>query len=134
VGKRAGRELALSPLSYRAIALTFGSCALAWMLYGIAFQVLAVATIGNTSGETLQYIAFYTSSYLVGYLVFFAAGGIGFREGAMIAQSGQYELGLTVPEIALLAVLSRVWLTVFELLPGLILLALPLKPSTVATE
>lgn len=123
-----GRDYDLPPLGYSTIALTFLSCAIAWMSYGIAFQLLAAGTIGDPSGATLGYIALYASSYLFGFLAFFAPGGAGVREAAMITQAGQYAL-MPAPSMLLLAGISRIWLTLFELLPGLILLVVSPKPS-----
>lgn len=121
VARRIGRELNLAPLRYRTVALTFLSCAAAWVIHGIAFQMLAAATMGNVSGATLRYVALFTSSYLVGYLALFAAGGIGVRESMMIAIVNRYGL-MTAAEVAVLSIVSRIWLTVLELLPGLVLL------------
>jgi glycosyltransferase 2 family protein len=124
-----GKDFALVPLDFRTVALTFGSCAVAWVCYGIAFQFIAAGTIGDPSGATLRYIALYTSSYLAGYVALFAPGGVGVREFVMIAQADRYGL-MPTSSVALLAVISRIWITLFELLPGLLLLVVsPKSPS-----
>jgi glycosyltransferase 2 family protein len=128
IAARMGRDYDLPPLAYTTIALTFASCAIAWVFYGIAFQLLAAGTIGDPSGATSGYVALYTSSYLLGFIAFFAPGGAGVRESAMIAQAGQYAL-MPAPSMLLLAAISRIWLTLFELLPGLVLLVVTPKPS-----
>jgi hypothetical protein len=110
------------------VATTFAMCTFAWVCYGVAFQFLAAGTIGFAAGATSSYIALFTGSYLIGYLTFFAPGGAVVRELAMITQADQLAL-MSAPDAALLAVISRIWLTVFELLPGLILLVLSPKPS-----
>ena len=106
-------------LVWGAVAINAAS----WIGYGIAFQLLAHALLPSVSGATLGFIAIWTASYLVGYLVLVAPGGLGAREAAMVAAFGA--LGLAGPaEATVLAVASRLWLLVLEVLPGLISLAL----------
>jgi hypothetical protein len=126
--RRIGRDITLPPLRYATVATTFAMCTVAWVCYGVAFKLLAAGTIGDAAGATSSYIALFTGSYLIGYLAFFAPGGAIVRESAMVAQAHRLAL-MSAPDAALLAVISRVWLTVFELLPGLILLVLSPKPS-----
>jgi len=97
-------------------------CMIAWVLYGVAFQLLAAALFGSTSGTTASYIAVFTLSYLAGYVFLFAPGGIGAREDVLqrlIAAAAMHP----VPDALLLIVVSRLWLTVLEAAPGLLLLA-----------
>lgn len=97
-------------------------CMIAWVLYGVAFQLLAAALFGSTSGTTASYIAVFTLSYLAGYVFLFAPGGIGAREDVLqrlIAAAAMHP----VPDALLLIVVSRLWLTVLEAVPGLLLLA-----------
>jgi hypothetical protein len=94
----------------------------AWVGYGLAFRVFAGALALGSAGNWLDYLAVFTGSYLIGYLVLVAPGGIGVRELAM-AESLR-ALGLAGPgEAWLLAITSRLWLTVLELVPGLLFLA-----------
>jgi uncharacterized membrane protein YbhN (UPF0104 family) len=125
---RMGRDFAIEPLPYATVALTFIGCAVGWICYGIAFQLLAGGTIGDASGATPSFIALYTSSYLVGFLAPFAPGGVGVRELVMISQADRYAL-MPTSSVALLAVISRIWITLFELLPGLVLLVMSQKQS-----
>jgi uncharacterized membrane protein YbhN (UPF0104 family) len=104
----------------------------AWVGYGVAFGVLAMALAPGSAGNWVGYVAVFTGSYLVGYLALFAPGGIGFRELAMV--SSLTALGLASPVDAwLLAAASRLWLTVLEVVPGVLFLArdatLRLPPS-----
>jgi hypothetical protein len=105
-----------------AIFVALVGCMVAWALYGVAFQLLAAALFGSTSGTTASYIAVFTLSYLAGYVFLFAPGGIGAREDVL-----QRLLAATalhpVPDALLLIVVSRLWLTVLEAAPGLLLLA-----------
>lgn len=94
---------------------------LSWFLYGWAFKVFALSVFPGVQGSTIQFVAVWTASYLVGYLAFFAPGGIGAREFAMVA--GLTTLGMTdAAGAGVVAVSSRLWLSVLELLPGLLAL------------
>lgn len=89
----------------------------AWLLYGAAFQLFVAGLLGGAAGGYAEYLAAYTISYLVGYLALFAPAGIGAREGAMVTVL--VLAGLTTrPEAALVALASRVWLTLLEVVPG----------------
>jgi hypothetical protein len=116
LGRLAGRPVTVR-LPSRAIAYAlFGNIA-AWLLYGAAFQMFMVGLLGGGAGEYAEYLAAYTISYLVGYLALFAPAGIGAREGAMVTVLVYAGLAAR-PEAALVALASRVWLTVLEVVPG----------------
>ena len=124
-----GRDIDLPAPSQRSVWFAAAAAALSWILYGIAFRIFAAGTIGALPGTIAAYVAVFVASYLVGYLVLFAPGGIIFREAAMIA--GLTTLGLTtVPQATLLALASRLWLTLIEVTPGVILLATGGVPQT----
>ncbi|MHB1298081.1 MAG: lysylphosphatidylglycerol synthase domain-containing protein [Gemmatimonadaceae bacterium] len=115
-------------LPARVIWLAALGCGAAWVLYGIAFRELAVALLGSASGDVAAYVAVFTLSYLLGFLVLFAPGGIGVRELSM--SSLLVAAGLAAgPEAALLVIASRLWLTVLEIVPGLLFLAWPRKST-----
>jgi hypothetical protein len=118
-----GRELTVAAIPARAIVIAAVGTAVAWILYGVAFRLFVVAVMGDAAGTTASYVAVYTGSYLVGYLVLFAPGGVGFREASLVLLMPSFGLASTA-EATLLAVASRLWLTVLEVLPGLTLLAL----------
>ncbi len=116
-----GRSFEAPALPFSAVLRTLVGCALAWVIYGIAFWFLAkglLPTVGGTLGDA---IGIFTGSYLVGYLVLIAPGGIGAREVAMfvaLERSG-FAYGA---DATLLVVASRLWLTLTELGPALFLL------------
>lgn len=117
-----GREIDLPPVPARAIWLAFAGSIASWMLYGVAFYLLCAAVLGTTTGTLDAYITIYTASYLVGFLVLFLPGGVGVREATMIPL--MQSLGLaTAPQALVVAVTSRLWLTLVELGPGLLMLA-----------
>jgi glycosyltransferase 2 family protein len=95
---------------------------LSWLLYGVAFMWLARGVLGAVPGSLGQYIAIYAASYVVGYLFLIIPGGIGPREAVMVLLLTTFSLA-TPKEAWLIAGASRVWLTVLEIVPGLLFLA-----------
>ncbi len=104
-------------LPARAVVYAMIGNVIAWLLYGAAFQLFVQGLLGPTTGGYAEYLAAYTISYLVGYLALFAPAGIGFREGAMVTVLTYAGLA-TSPQAALVALTSRVWLTLLEVVPG----------------
>ncbi len=116
----AGRHLAASTL-WASAAMNVMS----WLGYGLAFALFSRGVTPSIGIDPALFIAVFTASYLIGYLVLFSPGGLGFREAALtvflvgVGAAGQ-------GDAVILGVTSRVWLTVLEVLPGLIsLLVLP---------
>ena len=124
-----GRDLGEVRLPARSLAIAFAGCVAGWVLYGAAFHLLARGTIGGNgtltpggTGGLPGAIAVYTASYLAGYVAIFAPGGIVVREAVMI--EALTRLGFTdFPHAAILAVVSRLWITVLEVIPGIAFLA-----------
>ena len=122
------RHLA-APTLWAAVTINLFS----WFGYGAAFMLFSKACLPTIGGGLLEFVGIWTASYLVGYIAFFAPGGIGAREGAMVAAF--VALGLTSQADAwMLALASRLWLTVLELLPGFVGLALTRKTNSVHTS
>lgn len=122
-GRLSGGRIALPAIPARSIWWAALGTAVAWVIYGLAFQLLARGLEIGTTGATRGYLAVYASSYLVGYLTLLAPGGIGVREAMMVV--GLTRLGLMPqPEAWLLAIASRLWLTVLEIVPGLLFILL----------
>ena len=121
-----GKSLALGTVPHRAVYLAIAGNVAAWLLYGVAFELFVHGVTGQTSGSFANYMTAWAWPYIFGYLAFFAPGGIGVREGALTLALGV--LQLATPQTALvIAVTSRLWLTLTELLPGLTFLALGLR-------
>jgi glycosyltransferase 2 family protein len=111
----------LPPITRSALLTIFGANVLAWMLYGVGFGLFWSALLGRGGGVTMAALAVYTASYLLGYIVLIAPGGFGVREAALIALLVSLKLA-TPADAALLAAASRIWLTVLEIIPGLLFL------------
>jgi len=122
VVRLSGREVQLTAPPVRTIAVATIGNVIAWTMYGVAFLWLVRGVIGDAPGATWQYVAVYCASYVVGYLILIAPGGIGVREGVIVLLMPS--LGLATPKQALLiAGASRVWLTILEIVPGILFLA-----------
>ncbi|MFN8574908.1 MAG: lysylphosphatidylglycerol synthase domain-containing protein [Gemmatimonadaceae bacterium] len=116
------RPIELPRLPHSALWTAAVGCIAAWVLYGIAFWLLVAGTLGRATGPLASYIAAFTGSYLVGYIAIFAPGGIGVREKSLVASLNH--LGLPPGAPGIVALTSRLWLTVLEVVPGILLLAL----------
>jgi hypothetical protein len=88
-----------------------------WILYGVAFQMLTRGLFGTAPGGLASYVAVYTLSYIVGYLVLPAPAGVGFREASMITLMPAAGLA-TAAQAAVLAIASRLVLTILDIVPG----------------
>jgi hypothetical protein len=116
VGRMMGRPVQAS-LPARAVIYAMAGNLAAWLLYGAAFRLFVSGLLGPTTGGYAEYLAAYTISYLLGYLALFAPAGLGVREGAMVTVLTFAGLA-TAPQAALVALTSRVWLTLLEVVPG----------------
>ncbi len=124
-----GRTIEVPPLATGTLLLTVARSLVSWLAYGVAFQFFVRGILGSAAGATTSYIAVYAASYILGFLALFAPGGVIVRESALVA--GMVRLGLAGQADAFaVAVASRLWLTVVELLPGFIYLALTPRSSS----
>jgi hypothetical protein len=122
LARRTGRDIPTRSLPARVLWAAAAVNVAAWVLYGLAFRLFARATLGEATGATAGYVAVYTASYLLGYLAVFAPGGVGVREVALLTLMPRLGLA-SAADAVLLAALSRLWLTVLEIVPGLLFLA-----------
>jgi hypothetical protein len=113
-----GRTMALGAPPPRAFAYALAGNVVGWVLYGLAFELLTRGVLGAAPGGLWAYVAVYTLSYLVGYLVLPAPAGVGFREASMITSRPAAGLA-TAAQATVLAVASRLVLTILDILPGL---------------
>jgi uncharacterized membrane protein YbhN (UPF0104 family) len=125
-GRLARRDIVIPRIPHSAIWIAAAISALSWVLYGVAFRVLAAGVLSRAPGAAGLYTAIFTGSYLAGFLAIIAPGGVGVREVVMAgALKGA---GFGTGEAILLVVASRIWLTVLEILPAaLFLIVRPLR-------
>jgi len=120
-GRVTGRSIPIPRVPPRAIWVAAASTTASWLLYGIAFALFAHGVSPRATGNASSYIAVYTGSYLAGYLALFAPGGVGVREAILVLAMPRFGLA-SAPDAAVIAITSRLWLTILEILPGLLLL------------
>ena len=117
-----GRKLDLGDLPRRAIYIAIVGNVVAWVMYGWSFELFVHGVLGTVQGTLSQFTAAYALSYVIGYLVFLIPGGIGPREAALLVSL--QTIGFNAKDAAVITVTSRLWLTLLEIVPGLIYLAL----------
>ncbi len=102
--------------------------AIQWLLYGMAFRLLAIGLLGDTAaaGSLGFYITAFTESYLAGVIAVFAPAGLLVREAALISVLTPVLGGA---DAVILAVAARIWHTALELLAGLLVLTVPVPPA-----
>lgn len=109
--------------------------AVSWGLSGAAFYLFLASFVELPLSALPAVTAINALAWVVGFLVFFAPGGLGFKEGAMALLLA----GLIPPGVAAaLAVASRLWTIAGEVLPALFLargrpLAAPEAPAPPVT-
>ena len=116
-----GRNIGIPSVPPRAIWIAAAATATSWVLYGFAFALFANGITPRAAGNAASYIAVYTGSYLAGYLALFVPGGVGVREAALVLAMPRFQLASTA-DATIIAITSRLWLTVLEILPGLLLM------------
>jgi uncharacterized membrane protein YbhN (UPF0104 family) len=87
----------------------------AWLLYGVGFLFLLRGVGIPWEVDQIHVLTgIFSASYVVGYLVLVAPGGLVVREGAMTALLAELG-GLAVGVAAAVAIMARVWMVVAEL-------------------
>lgn len=128
-GRVTGRSIPIPRVPARAIWIAAASTIASWLLYGLSFTMFAHGVSPRATGNAMSYVAVYTGSYLAGYLALFVPGGVGVREGALILAMPRFELA-SAADAAVIAITSRLWLTILEILPGLLMLRSRAAQST----
>ncbi|HUL02688.1 MAG TPA: lysylphosphatidylglycerol synthase domain-containing protein [Gemmatimonadales bacterium] len=106
------RTLPLPHASPAGFAVFVAGSALGWVGYGASFWLFGRALLGEGAPGPVMAGSAFVASYVAGIIAVFAPGGLVVREAAIVAALGP-RIG---PQHALLlAVGSRLWLTVLEL-------------------
>jgi hypothetical protein len=116
-----GKDLIDVTIPHRAVYLAIVANIVAWLLYGAAFELFVLGMTGSAPGSYADYVFSWAWSYLAGYLAVIVPGGLGVREGALALALGTLNLA-TPPTAAVIAVSSRLWLSVLEVIPGVLFL------------
>ncbi len=123
---RLSSRLLHRPVSWPAMptgqfALYVAGLCLPWVIYGVSFWLFAVGLLGGRAPGFNLAVGGFVASYVAGLIVVFAPSGLVVREAALVAT-----LGPTIgggPALVL-ALASRLWLLVVELLTALGVVAL----------
>jgi len=114
------REPVVLQISFVRAIVLYAGYTVGWIIYGAGFWLMSKG-LGIPEGPFWPVVASFGGAYLVGFLALFAPGGLGVREGTLAVMLGPY-LPPGLP--ATVAVLSRLWMTVIELIGLLPLLFL----------
>lgn len=87
--------------------------ALNWVLYALAFAVLARSL--GVGAPLVPLASAFAAAYVLGYLMIFAPAGVGVREGFMVALLTPW---IGAAPSGALAVVARVWTTAVEVIPA----------------
>lgn len=116
--KKMFKRTARVHLSSRIILDVTGILILSWIAYGVAYYHFMKSFYPELDIVTgITFTGIYAISWLVGYVSLLTPGGLGIREGVQV-----YLLNFFIPlPIAIvISLASRVWLTLSELLVGLL--------------
>ncbi len=117
----AWKALSVPAVGPRMLTASVVGSTMAWLLYGVGFHLLVRSTFPDVELGVTAAIAIYTTSYLAGFLAFAPPAGIGVSEGAMIYLLSMN--GIADPGVgAAIAAITRLWRSVLEVAPGLVLL------------
>lgn len=99
----------------RDLLVAGAALAVAWGVYGLGLWCLLAGLTDPAPAGPLALTGIFAASYVAGYLVLVAPGGLVVREGAMTALLAALSpLGAAVA--AAMAVVARIWVTAAELL------------------
>ncbi|RME42096.1 MAG: hypothetical protein D6795_21380, partial [Deltaproteobacteria bacterium] len=100
-------------LRRRDFLLVFAASLLSWGIFAFGYVLFAIAVVETAPEDFLWVSASHIVALVLGFLSLVTPGGIGVREGILT-----YLLGFCYPApiAAMMAVLSRLWLTIGELL------------------
>lgn len=115
------RDVAFPRLAPSSLFVAVLGTSLGWLLLGMGFHFLARGLGAGDLAPGLS-IAVFVGSYLIGFLAVFAPGGIGVRESAMGFALAR--VGAGAGEVLVLVAASRLWLTLIEIAPALVFLAM----------
>lgn len=117
VGGLIGRAIVPPSIPATSIWTAAVASSLSWLFYGLAFRLFVQGLLGSAPGEVSSYIAAYTAAYILGFISPIAPAGLGVRELTLAAFMTQLGLA-SEADAALVAIAARLWLTIVELVPS----------------
>ena len=109
-------------ISIKDVIIYILSYSLSWLLFGLAFLIFVKAMTKADFNMYFTLTGAFAFSLNIGFLALFTPGGIGVREGILVFLLSSL---FPLPVSTLISLLSRLWITVGELL--CFLMAVPLK-------
>lgn len=85
LARLADGKIPLRPLPPLAVVLGATATVVAWLLYGLAFRLLALGMLPESAPSLPLAVGAFAGAYIVGLIAIFAPGGIGMREGVLFA-------------------------------------------------
>jgi uncharacterized membrane protein YbhN (UPF0104 family) len=117
VGRLTRQEFAPWKGGWRASLLLFAACVVLWIGFGAAFHLFVGSLTEVSPSQFPALTAVYAMAFLLSYVIVIAPAGLGAKEGVMAALlSSTFPLSVA----AAVAVASRVWSTVAEVLPAIV--------------
>ena len=98
---------------YSHLVMILAASLLTWVLTGYGFALFVQALTHGTDGHTVQLAVVYAASWLIGLLAIIVPAGVGVREGTMTLLLAVFMPHATA---AVLAIASRLWITLLEVL------------------
>ncbi len=111
-GEGAAGERASLPPPLAVVGLCIGY-ALYWAVTGLAFAALYRSLFPLAGGDVPLVVAAYAAAYAVGFLSLLTPAGLGVREGVLVVALAPL---LPAGPALVVALLSRLWMMLFELL------------------
>lgn len=98
---------------YSHLVMILAASLLTWVLSGYGFALFVQALTHGTDGHTVQLAVVYAASWLIGLLAIIVPAGVGVREGTMTLLLAVF---MPHPTAAVLAIASRLWITLLEVI------------------
>jgi len=115
-GKMLKRELALD-IGKEGLLEALGLYVSSSILQGMSFFLLIRSVYPLSYIYLPDVIGIYNGSWAIGFLSFITPAGLGVREGVLALFSNHY---MPLPMAIIIAALTRLWMTVFEMLMALV--------------
>ena len=122
IPKSFARVVPTTPLPAKTLWTSVTLNVMSWFSYGWAFMTFSRALFPDVGGTYLEFVAIWAVGYVAGFVFFFVPAGLGVREPFLIGL--MFSLGVaSKSEAFLIAGVSRLFMTVLDIVPGLIGLA-----------
>ncbi len=109
------------PIERPRLIVGIGVMTMAWLAYGIGSMWVTRSIIADLAVSPVWLIAVFIAAWLIGYLSIVTPMGLGVREGVVMASLSSIIGG---PTAGLIAIATRLWLIVSELLSYIILMTI----------